>query len=99
MQTTILESLMRRFAAISPNVIRLSAALAVAACLLTPLNLRAAQKFVGADAESFLRKHIEKKGPISVAEFMHIALAHPKYGYYMSRLPFGKSADLHHTEH
>ena len=34
------------------------------------------------------------RGPISVAEYMALALGHPKYGYYMRRDPFGQAGDF-----
>ncbi|MSO64814.1 MAG: class I SAM-dependent methyltransferase [Alphaproteobacteria bacterium] len=37
---------------------------------------------------------IRTSGPISVAQYMAEALGHPKWGYYMSRDPFGRRGDF-----
>lgn len=37
---------------------------------------------------------IALNGPLSVAEFMHDCLLHPRYGYYTSRDPFGAAGDF-----
>ena len=37
---------------------------------------------------------IAANGPISVERFMELALAHPEYGYYMNRDPFGAAGDF-----
>ena len=34
------------------------------------------------------------KGPITVERYMELSLAHPEYGYYMNRDPFGASGDF-----
>ncbi|MCW9034951.1 MAG: class I SAM-dependent methyltransferase [Rhodospirillales bacterium] len=44
--------------------------------------------------EDSLRRRIAHSGPITVAEYMTEALSHPKYGYYMSRNPFGQEGDF-----
>lgn len=44
--------------------------------------------------ESFLKKQIAQQGPVSVADFMHLALMHPHYGYYQQQQPFGKDGDF-----
>lgn len=41
-----------------------------------------------------LRRRIARRGPISLAEYMALALGHPKYGYYMRRDPFGQAGDF-----
>ncbi|MEH6526246.1 MAG: SAM-dependent methyltransferase [Sneathiella sp.] len=41
-----------------------------------------------------LRDKIEKHGPISVHDYMEMALTHPEYGYYARQNPFGKSGDF-----
>ena len=41
-----------------------------------------------------LRRKIARKGPISLGEYMALALGHPKYGYYMQRDPFGQAGDF-----
>src|SRR5512134_920579 len=41
-----------------------------------------------------LKRKIASEGPISVAEYMALALGHPKYGYYMQRDPFGQAGDF-----
>jgi NADH dehydrogenase [ubiquinone] 1 alpha subcomplex assembly factor 7 len=37
---------------------------------------------------------IALKGPISVERYMELALAHPEFGYYMNRDPFGATGDF-----
>ncbi len=44
--------------------------------------------------ETVIREHIAQDGPISVAQYMSLCLAHPKYGYYMTRDPLGASGDF-----
>ncbi len=41
-----------------------------------------------------LRRLIGAQGPVSVAEYMALALGHPEHGYYMSRDPFGRAGDF-----
>jgi NADH dehydrogenase [ubiquinone] 1 alpha subcomplex assembly factor 7 len=41
-----------------------------------------------------LIRRISRGGPISLAEFMAVALTHPKTGYYMSGDPFGAAGDF-----
>lgn len=41
-----------------------------------------------------LRRRITKSGPISVAQYMALALGHPQYGYYMHRDPLGEAGDF-----
>lgn len=41
-----------------------------------------------------LRRLIEEHGPISVARFMALALAHPGQGYYARRDPLGRAGDF-----
>ncbi len=41
-----------------------------------------------------IRTNIFAKGPISVAEYMHLCLAHPEHGYYINRDPFGPDGDF-----
>ncbi|MEH6401874.1 MAG: SAM-dependent methyltransferase [Sneathiella sp.] len=41
-----------------------------------------------------LKAKINEKGPISVFEYMDMALAHPKLGYYQKADPFGNSGDF-----
>jgi SAM-dependent MidA family methyltransferase len=47
-----------------------------------------------APLESEIRKLIERAGPMPVSRYMEICLAHPAYGYYMSRDPFGREGDF-----
>lgn len=37
---------------------------------------------------------IRRRGPLSVAEYMELALGHPKYGYYRTRDPLGRAGDF-----
>ncbi len=41
-----------------------------------------------------LRELIGRDGPITVAEYMELALSHPEHGYYTTREPFGASGDF-----
>ena len=41
-----------------------------------------------------LREKIEKHGPLTVHDYMEMALSHPEYGYYTRQNPFGKSGDF-----
>ena len=41
-----------------------------------------------------LARRIAAAGPISVAEYMAVALGHPRYGYYTSRDPLGGEGDF-----
>ena len=47
--------------------------------------------------EALIRDRITSTGPISVADFMELALGHPKHGYYMTGDPFGVSGDFMRT--
>jgi NADH dehydrogenase [ubiquinone] 1 alpha subcomplex assembly factor 7 len=44
--------------------------------------------------EALIRDQIAGDGPISVAEFMELALGHPDHGYYMTGDPFGAAGDF-----
>ncbi len=44
--------------------------------------------------EQEMRWMIAQEGPLSVERFMSLALSHPKYGYYMTRDPFGARGDF-----
>ena len=41
-----------------------------------------------------LAARIRREGPISLADYMALALGHPQFGYYMSREPFGRGGDF-----
>ena len=41
-----------------------------------------------------IRAMIEERGPITVEQYMQLALAHPELGYYMNRDPFGATGDF-----
>lgn len=41
-----------------------------------------------------IRRRIQAKGPLPLAEYMELALAHPRFGYYMRQDPFGESGDF-----
>jgi NADH dehydrogenase [ubiquinone] 1 alpha subcomplex assembly factor 7 len=41
-----------------------------------------------------LRRHIARTGPITVEEYMGLALGHPKHGYYMHHDPIGEAGDF-----
>lgn len=44
--------------------------------------------------EAELKHRIERDGPISVAEFMSLALGHREHGYYIKQDPFGAAGDF-----
>jgi NADH dehydrogenase [ubiquinone] 1 alpha subcomplex assembly factor 7 len=44
--------------------------------------------------EDLIRKRITADGPITVADFMTLALGHPEHGYYMKGDPFGTTGDF-----
>ncbi len=44
--------------------------------------------------EDLLRRQIAAHGPISIADFMGLALTHPQHGYYSTRDPFGTDGDF-----
>lgn len=44
--------------------------------------------------EDVLIDRIRNNGPMSIAEYMVIALTHPDYGYYMRKDPFGVQGDF-----
>ena len=41
-----------------------------------------------------IRALIKERGPITVEQYMQLALAHPDFGYYMNRDPFGATGDF-----
>ena len=41
-----------------------------------------------------IQDKIEATGPISIADYMELALAHPEYGYYTTNEPFGTDGDF-----
>lgn len=45
-------------------------------------------------AETLIRKTIRSNGPITVAEYMKIALSDPEHGYYMRKDPLGVQGDF-----
>ena len=50
---------------------------------------------LGANAlERIIRQRIEQSGPMPVAEYMSLALAHPEHGYYATRDPLGRGGDF-----
>ncbi len=44
--------------------------------------------------EAEIRRRIEAAGPMPVAEYMSLCLAHPQYGYYVTRDPLGARGDF-----
>ena len=44
--------------------------------------------------KALIRARIADTGPVTVAEFMELALGHPEYGYYMKGDPFGIGGDF-----
>lgn len=43
---------------------------------------------------SHIKNIISHTGPISISEFMQLALSHPLYGYYQAKEPFGTKGDF-----
>lgn len=46
------------------------------------------------DLSEIIRKHILQHGPITVADYWELCLAHPQHGYYMKQDPFGQEGDF-----
>jgi len=44
--------------------------------------------------EKILIQKISDEGPLSIADFMALALSHPEHGYYMKKDPLGKQGDF-----
>ncbi len=44
--------------------------------------------------ESEIRRLIAATGPMPIAQYMTLCLTHPRYGYYMTRDPFGATGDF-----
>lgn len=44
--------------------------------------------------DAILRRRIALDGPMTVGEYMALALGHPEHGYYMGRDPFGEGGDF-----
>ncbi len=44
--------------------------------------------------EQLIKDKIAASGPISVAEYMELCLAHPQHGYYIKQDPFGSRGDF-----
>jgi NADH dehydrogenase [ubiquinone] 1 alpha subcomplex assembly factor 7 len=44
--------------------------------------------------ESEIRKLIAATGPMPIVQYMTLCLTHPRYGYYMTRDPFGATGDF-----
>ncbi len=47
-----------------------------------------------AQTTNFMISHIKRHGPISVAEYMSLALNHPVFGYYQTQEPLGVKGDF-----
>ena len=43
---------------------------------------------------AIIKAKIEASGPISIADYMSLALGHPEHGYYIKRDPFGTRGDF-----
>src|SRR5260370_32630791 len=41
-----------------------------------------------------IKAMIAERGPITVERYMQLALAHPDFGYYMNRDPFGAAGEF-----
>ena len=46
------------------------------------------------DLFDIIKAEINSDGPITVARYMELALAHPEHGYYMKQDPFGEDGDF-----
>ncbi|MGB1076905.1 MAG: class I SAM-dependent methyltransferase [Bdellovibrionales bacterium] len=44
--------------------------------------------------ETIIKKEIHENGPMDIGRFMSLCLGHPKYGYYMTKDPFGEKGDF-----
>ena len=44
--------------------------------------------------ETIIRKMIASDGPLTIDRYMTLCLAHPRHGYYMARMPFGRQGDF-----
>lgn len=44
--------------------------------------------------KDLIRNHIRQNGPMSVATYWDMCLAHPQYGYYITRDPLGAAGDF-----
>jgi NADH dehydrogenase [ubiquinone] 1 alpha subcomplex assembly factor 7 len=44
--------------------------------------------------EAIIRQQIQTSGPMPVGQYMHMCMAHPKYGYYTTRDPLGADGDF-----
>jgi NADH dehydrogenase [ubiquinone] 1 alpha subcomplex assembly factor 7 len=49
---------------------------------------------MSAALRALIRRQIEQAGPMSVADYMALCLAHPEHGYYRGRDPLGRSGDF-----
>lgn len=58
------------------------------------LRLKRHDKKLNTKSENSVASHIAAHGPLSVAEYMNLALHHPKYGYYRSGDPIGLKGDF-----
>ncbi|MES2729789.1 MAG: SAM-dependent methyltransferase [Pseudomonadota bacterium] len=44
--------------------------------------------------EILIKREIAANGPVTIARYMDVCLAHPKHGYYMTRDPLGAAGDF-----
>jgi NADH dehydrogenase [ubiquinone] 1 alpha subcomplex assembly factor 7 len=44
--------------------------------------------------ETIIRDLIASDGPLTIDRYMTLCLAHPRHGYYMARMPFGRQGDF-----
>jgi NADH dehydrogenase [ubiquinone] 1 alpha subcomplex assembly factor 7 len=44
--------------------------------------------------EAIIRELVVADGPMAIDRFMMLCLAHPRHGYYMARMPFGRQGDF-----
>ncbi len=48
----------------------------------------------GMNLAEIIRERIAEAGPISIAEYMELALSHPDHGYYRKQRVFGAAGDF-----
>jgi SAM-dependent MidA family methyltransferase len=44
--------------------------------------------------ETIIKEMIASDGPLTIDRYMTLCLAHPRHGYYMARMPFGRQGDF-----
>jgi NADH dehydrogenase [ubiquinone] 1 alpha subcomplex assembly factor 7 len=52
------------------------------------------EETTGVSLEAILKDHIARHGPLTIAQYMELALSHPEHGYYMRKDPLGVQGDF-----